>query len=48
MTCARCGHEILPGQLWRRYPVWDPREPAHISCPSAREVERAHLWGRWL
>ena len=48
MTCIRCGHEILPGQLYRLYPIWAPADPAHIACPSAREIQIAHRWGRWL
>jgi hypothetical protein len=49
MVCARCDHDILPGQLWRSYPVWSKQgKPAHVACPTAREVQTALLWGRWM
>jgi hypothetical protein len=43
MFCTRCNHEILPGQIYRRWP-----RPHHIACPTAREVKQALRWGRWL
>jgi hypothetical protein len=49
VICARCGHDILPGQLWHSYPIWMPKgSPAHVACPTMREVQTALLWGRWM
>jgi hypothetical protein len=44
MTCARCGHAILPGQIYR---LWGSLRPAHVACPSERQIRQAKLWGRW-
>jgi hypothetical protein len=49
VICPRCGHEILPGQLWRSYPIWAQKgTPAHVACPTPGQAERAALWGRWM
>lgn len=48
VLCARCFHEILPGQLYRRHDCsWGINQIAHLACPTAREVEIAARWGRW-
>lgn len=44
--CWNCGHEILPGQLYRA-DVWKALGPRHVACPTKRQVEAAKRWGRW-
>jgi hypothetical protein len=56
VSCIRCNHEILPGQIHlpralfcrhRGQIVATYVGPAHVACPTEREVQIAHRWGRW-
>jgi hypothetical protein len=56
VTCIRCNHEILPGQIhlaedhvcrYRGQIVATHFGPAHVACPTEREVQIARRWGRW-
>jgi hypothetical protein len=47
VTCIRCRHAILPGQLYRLFRR-DGLTTTHVACPTEREVQIAHRWGRWL
>jgi hypothetical protein len=53
VTCTRCHHAILPGQVYitKPKPVFfgaNRTGPLHVSCPTEREVQIARRWGRWL
>jgi hypothetical protein len=47
LVCGSCGHDVLPGQLYQCKRDGSHVVPAHVACPSERQIERARLWGRW-
>lgn len=48
MTCKRCGQPILKGQSYIVYrTLLGHYAERHIACPTARQIRRARLWGRW-